>query len=274
MSLATTAQSIEQHTKDAYTALQSGGVELPSEKNLANLASTINNYFHPPTGEFGLLKRAMKDGDYLQKFPVGAEIDDTDPLSDNQINPWRIVNYGEYKLAENETPTFGAILLRKFAPTTFVAFETRPEDYPVWSTSSIRTLLNGTYLGQCSPALQASVSEITIKTRIRNDVIDTCNDKIWLPSVSEYNGSTSNHLNLGDPFDYFWSLIGQGSDGATSARVINKIDTNQPAYFCAVRDGYDSGTGNVAGILNDGKIAYRGSGSMSPVPACFIATES
>lgn len=274
MSLATTAQSIEQHTKDAYTALQSGGVELPSEKNLANLASTINNYFHPPTGEFGLLKRAMQDGTYLQKFPVGAEIDDTDPLSNNQINPWRIVNYGEYNLASGGS-MFGAVLLRKYAPITYMLFDEVPSDHLLWVNSTIRTYLNGAYLGQCSPALQASASKITIKSKQQGTSTMTSDDTIWLPSASEYNGAIDSlRPNLGAPFSYFSALIGSPTDSATSARIIQRLDTKEAAYFCATRDGYDyGGNGTVVGVYSTGAIVAR-SGSMSPVPACFIAADS
>jgi len=41
MGLIQTAESIEQHVKDAYTALQASGASLPEQRNLANLAGTI-----------------------------------------------------------------------------------------------------------------------------------------------------------------------------------------------------------------------------------------
>lgn len=269
MSLATVAKSIEQHTKDAYIALKNGGVALPEKKNLANLASTINDYFHPPTGEFGLLKRAMKDGNHLQKFPVGAEIDDADPLSDNQINPWRIVNYGEYNLASGGS-IFGAVLLRKYAANTRMQFSNSPGTHKFWAGSSIRTFLNGAYLGQCSPALQASVSKITIKSNTSQTVITT-DDTIWLPSASEYNGTVSSlRPNIGEPFSYYSALIGAPTDNATSARVIQRLDTKEAAYFSYSRDGSGAG-GDVVGIYLDGSILQR-DGSNFVVPACFISS--
>lgn len=273
MSLATTAQSIEQHTKDAYMALRNGGVTLPEKMNLVNLASTINDFFHPPTGEFGLLKRAMQDGTYLQKFPLGAEIDDTDPLSDNQINPWRIVDYGEYNLADGGV-AFGAVLLRKYAANTTMDF--KPQEttsaYYYWLSSPIRAFLNSNYLGQCSPALQASVSKITIKSGSSSSPV-VGDDVIWLPSVSQYNGNAGGRFpDSGSPFSYFSTYIGSPTSGASSYRVIKRLDTKEAAYFCYTRDGSGAG-GHPWGIYLDGSIVQR-DGSNSIVPACFIAADS
>ena len=95
MSIATRIQSMEEHISDAYDSLSKFGVAAPSNKNIKNIASLVDEiYDNTPKTNYAsgtnltlantrIGKIDFKDTDNIEKIGLGATNQDGEPTPDS-----------------------------------------------------------------------------------------------------------------------------------------------------------------------------------------------
>lgn len=95
MSIATRIQAMEEHISDAYDSLSKFGVAAPSNKNIENIASLVNEiYDNTPKTDYAsgtnltlentrVGKIDFKDTDTIEKIGLGVTSQDSEPTPDS-----------------------------------------------------------------------------------------------------------------------------------------------------------------------------------------------
>ena len=125
MSIAARIQSIEEHISDAYDSLSKFGVAAPSNKNIENIASLVDEiYDSTPKTDYvsgtnltlentRVGKIDFKDTDTIEKIGLGATNQNGEPTPDspqdiNVVKGNQNISVQNKNLIENETFTQGS----------------------------------------------------------------------------------------------------------------------------------------------------------------------
>lgn len=185
-------------------------------------------------GTISEFKTALDAGD-VSNFPIGTKLPDT---ANGESNPLIVAQYLD-GTQEAYGGAKGAVVVRQFAESTPIAWDTNGgTDY---STSSIRTHLNGDYLSACTEELQNIIEPMTIPYgNIDTTTIQgTVDDKVFLLDNGECINKGNTNPHLGMNFEYF-QLLGTSSESrvshisngtAVDSWLRNKIDSQKAAYI-------------------------------------------
>lgn len=243
----------------AYTALQASGASLPEQRNLANLAGTIQGEFvrdNSLTSLKSLLQYNLNVA--REKFPIGAEIDDK---YNNVSNPWIV---GQYLTNENNYAYgggVGVILIRKYVEPTSAVFGPGVD----YTTSSIKVFLETTYYNNCSDELRGVVSELAVPC-YADKMLQA---KLFLMSDREICSNRSNPAR-GIMWDYWKEKTGLSSPSysANAGRIVGAPGAAGRSVW--TRSDYD--TSRVCYLSNTGSVSYDApSANFGVLPACFVS---
>lgn len=188
---------------------------------------------------------------------IGTEIPDKWNGNDNPLIVAQLLdssNNSSYGGAE------GVILVRKYVEPTAQAFGTSVD----YSTSTIRELLNSTYLENCSNSLKTMLSSITIPYNGST----MSGDKWFVMSAKEIGGVSS--PNEGKFWAYWQDKtdLSAPSINANAGRVV--YDREGTARSAWLRTRYTNST--IYHMKMDGGVNYNNpSANHGVLPACFIA---
>ncbi len=260
MSLASDTKNSEGFIKSAYLAAEEMGAEMPEQKNLANLSTTIATI---PTGpSLPVLKKTLDKGTAPSEFPVGTEIEDT--YAGNP-NPLIVAQYLDSTNNSAYKGAVGVILIRKFVEPVSQVFGSGV-NYP---TSTIKNFLDTTYLGNCSAELKAVISPISIRYSGAVTSVWVDNNNWFLMSGIETGGTSQ--PGEGIFWDYWKQKTGLTSptDGSRAGRIVR--DRTGTARYAWLRSRYRVDGGVYEIFLNGALDAGVPQSSDGVLPACFIA---
>lgn len=265
MSLENDIKSIHTHVKNVYDSLELLGATLPQDKNIENLAGAIETIplsagtgdWDPENPTLDGLKYAI-DNDL--EIPIGTEIPDT---YDGQDNPLIVAE----KLTSSNNSLYGGavgiILLRKFVEPMSVFGGTRYRD------STVKELLNTTYLENCSAKLKSLISPITVYTNLPNGLFE---GNMWF-LMSAMECGLSNTVD-GIMWQLWIDKLGIKRPDSTNYEQRICRDRNGIAQRIWTRSNSGSRVSFIITEAGGGTTANAEENVYGVLPACFIAKTS
>lgn len=231
-------------------------------KNLANLPGAIASIpqgpsWDPTNPTLATLKEAINAGIDIE---IGLEIPDTYNGASNPLivaQNLNNTNNTAYGGAE------GVILVRKYVEPTAQVFHMSSVNY---TTSTVRSFLNGTYLNNCSDAIKSIISDISIP--YNNTMVQS---KFFLMSDREVCSNRSSVVE-GEMWDYWKqkTRLSSPSSGYNNGRIMKA--SNGAAQRVWLRSQYQYSY--VCLVALDGSVGSDTPGlSLGVLPACFIGKD-
>lgn len=271
MSIADELNTTKSLLQSAYNKIADKGGTIPSERNMSNLAAAIRSIpgFDPSNPTLQSVKEALDSG---VDIPIGLVIPD---VYNGQSNPLIVVQ----KLDSTNNSLYGRanglILQRQF--TSDRGATAWSQNNLTYSTSSVNSVLNGFYLGQCSDELKSLISNITISTQEYSSV-SKLSVKWFLPCVEEMYGVPTVTGGPGQGIEglYFpyWKSqmnVDSPSNAANTGRISYQMETTTARpYWTRTRNS--SATTNVFTVSATGAITSSAATAttMSLLPCCFM----
>lgn len=265
MSSADIIKSMFDYTKETYDVLEELGASMPIDKNVENLAPTIDSLggggWNPAKPTLEGLKEAV-DNDV--DVPIGTEIPD---IWNGANNPLIVAQ----KLDSSNNSSYGGavgyILVRKFAEKTNQPFANSGST--AYNGSNIQSFLNNAYLNNCSDTLKGMISEITIPQYNGSSMTQIADQKWFLMSATELYGQGKG--TEGFAWDYWKQKTGspKADNGANNGRKVT--DSTGIDAWWQTRSWYSAFYTYI--LRNTGAIAGEGAPTYvyDTLPACFVA---
>lgn len=265
-----TIQSMYNHNKLCWDAIDEMGGDTSAPHNLQNLAEAILSIPTGPAVPKSLeeLKQMVNRG---REIVVGTEIPD---VYDGHSNPLIV--------AQNLNPTNnsaydgveGVILVRKYTEAYGQQFN--PSTSTNYITSAIKSFLDNEYLNRCNETLRNIISQINIPYYNGSSMTQVASKWFLLSAYEVCNKGELGTISYeGIMLDYWKNKTGLSSPDnmqtANSGRVVN--DTSNKAQNWWLRTLVK--TSRIAAVTSTGSInnILPNYTNYAVLPACFIAKD-
>lgn len=263
-SIAEELQEVRSTKSGIAGAIKEMGVEVPTNTPFRRYPELIGEIVTTPTLKG--LKRALKNGDAAEKFPLNSEIGD---VWNNEENPWIIAHYGTATLVSGENIS-GAYLFRKFvtSPNQQV-WNSAQESSVYYGASSLNGYLRNEYISGCSDELKDIATEIVVPFHISDTQTGSANAMFFAPSVTEIYGTRGGFHDEGSYWEAFKIRTGwdNPSDNNTGGRTIGTNSGGAYDWWTRTKlGGLTAEYVNSNGGIGDGRVNLK----KAVIVACFI----
>lgn len=271
-----TITSSYEHVKEAYDVLEELGADMPENKNIENLAATIDSLdagssWDPENPTLDGLKDALDKG---EDVAIGTEIPDE---YNGVNNPLVVVKQGIIDGSDGKQYN-GVYLQRKFVTNVGELWHNSGGN-STYNGSKIFTFLNTTYQENCSSDIQDIISEVRVPVNT-NTGVSYVNVKWFLPSVEEVYGDPTDIRGpgVGKEGNYFpyWKdnmEVASPTNAANAGRVAKDTSESGEAAAWWLRTTQDSLSNVAFGVWSTGAISTFTKYSrydLGVLPVCVI----